>query len=89
LPNAEGKYCPYAESELQTVEGWQAWDVALKCSGQLRMTQLAVIGIDLAAAMQLASALGHDLTAAANLLPACEDGMVAAINEKLSAGVKR
>ncbi len=53
------------------------------------MTQLAVIGIDLAAAMQLASALGHDLTAAANLLPACEDGMVAAINEKLSAGVKR
>ena len=87
--SSEGKFCPYVESELQTVEGWQAWEVALKSSGQLRMTQLAVIGIDFTAAMRLAEALGHDLTAAAHLLPACEDGMVAAINEKLSAGMKR
>lgn len=76
-------------SEPQSIEGWQAWDIAIKCSGQLRTAQLAVVGIDFTAAMRLAEALGHDLTAAAHLLPACEDGMVAAINEKLSAGIKR
>ncbi len=52
------------------------------------MTQLAVIGLDFTAAMKLAEAVGHDLTAVAHLLSACEDGMVAAINEKLSAGFK-
>ena len=70
------------------MEGWQAWDVALRCAGQLRMTQLAVIGLDFTAAIKLAEAIGHDLTAVAHLLSACEDGMVAAINEKLSTGLK-
>lgn len=53
------------------------------------MTQFAVIGLDFSASMKIAEALGYDLTAAANLLPACEDGMTAAINEKLAAGMKR
>ena len=52
------------------------------------MTQMVVIGLDFTAAMKLAEAIGHDLTAVANLLPACEDGMVAAINEKLSIGLR-
>ena len=52
------------------------------------MTQLAVIGMDFCAALELVKATGYDPTAAANLLPACEDGMVGAINEKLSARVK-
>ena len=52
------------------------------------MTQMAVIGMDFGAALKLAEATGHDLTAVAQLLPACEDGMVAAINEKLSIGMK-
>jgi hypothetical protein len=87
--SSEGKFCPYAEQEPQTTEGWQIWDVALKSAGQLRMTQFAVIGLDFSASMKIAEALGYDLTAAANLLPACEDGMTAAINEKLAAGMKR
>lgn len=47
------------------------------------MAQLAVIGVDFTAAFFLIDALGYDRVGAANLLPACEEGMAAAINEKL------
>lgn len=87
--SAEGQRCPYAEHEPRTHEGWEAWDIALRCAGQLRMTQLAVIGVDFSAAFALIDALGYDRIGAANFLPACEDGMAAAINEKLSAGLKQ
>ena len=80
----DGKLCPYVENELRTVEGWQAWDVALKCAGQLRMTQFLVIGLDINAAMKIAEALGYHSTASANLLPACEDGIIAALNTRNS-----
>jgi len=66
------------------MEGWEAWDIALRCAGQLRMAQFAVIGIDMTAALKIAEALNIDPTSTAELLPACESGMVSAINEKLS-----
>jgi len=81
-----GERCPYLEHEPLTDAGWQAWDVILRCSGQLRLAPHAgiVIGIDMAAALALGAALGHDVYALAELLPAAEAGLVAAINTRLS-----
>jgi hypothetical protein len=63
--------------------GWQAWDVLLRCSGQLRAMPGLVLGIDFGAAFAVAAALGYDAGALAELLPAAEAGMVAAINTRL------
>jgi hypothetical protein len=59
--------------------------VLTRCSGQLRPfpNGVAVLGLDLAAAIALATALGYDVRSAAELLPAAEAGMVAAINRCL------
>ena len=56
-----------------------------RCSGQLRLAPngAAVIGLDLAAAIALATALGYDARAVAELLPTAEAGMVAAINRRV------
>ena len=56
-----------------------------RCSGQLRLAPngAAVIGLDLAAAIALATALGYDARAVAELLPTTEAGMVAAINRRV------
>jgi hypothetical protein len=70
------------------MEGWEAWDIALRCAGQLRTAQLAVIGIDMNAALKIAEALGYDVTGVTDLLPACEAGMVSAINVKVNEGLK-
>jgi hypothetical protein len=70
------------------MEGWQAWDVALRCAGQLRMTKFVVIGLDMGAVFKIGEALGYDKTGLAELLPSCESGMTTAINEKLSQGSK-
>lgn len=64
------------------MEGWEAWDIALRCAGQLRTTQFAVVGIDMNAAIQLAEALGYDKTSIGELFFACENGIIAAINQK-------
>lgn len=45
---------------------------------------VAVIGIDLAAAIALATALGYDVRAVAELLPAAEAGLITALNERLA-----
>ncbi len=66
------------------MEGWEAWDVALRCSSQLRTTQFAVVGIDMNAALKIGTAFGYDQVSLAELLPACEAGIVAAINKKIS-----
>jgi hypothetical protein len=70
------------------MEGWEAWDIALRCAGQLRMAQFAVIGIDMNAALKIAEALCIDPISIAELLPACESGMVSAINAKVNEGLK-
>lgn len=70
------------------MEGWQAWDVALRCAGQLRMTKFVVIGLDMGAVFKIGEALGYDRTGLAELLPSCESGMVSAINAKVNEGLK-
>ena len=57
-----------------------------RCSGQLRLGPNAsvVIGLDLAAAVALATALGYDARAVAELLPAAEAGLTRALNERLA-----
>jgi hypothetical protein len=81
----DGRRCPYLEHEPLTDAGWQAWDVLARCSGQLRLAPNAsvVIGLDLAGAIALATALTYDVRSVAELLPSAEAGMVAAINRWL------
>ena len=56
----------------------------LRCSGQLRVTHGAAIGIDACAALRLGEALGYDVRPLAELLPAGEAGMIKALNEQIS-----
>lgn len=56
----------------------------LRCSGQLRVTHGAAIGIDVGAALRLGEALGHDLRPLAELLPAGEAGTVKGLNQQFS-----
>lgn len=63
--------------------------MALRCGGQLRLSQMVAIGIDFSAALQMvAAALGHDANATAEFLPAIETGTTSAFNEKLSSEMK-
>jgi hypothetical protein len=71
------------ENEPLTEAGWQAWDVLMRCSGQIRAVPGAAIGLDFAAALAVGAALGYDAAALAELLPAGEAGMIAVINERL------
>ena len=81
-----GQRCPYLEHEPRTEAGWQAWDVITRCASQLRIapSAVSVLGIDMAAAMLLAEALGYDLPAVADLLQAAETGLANALNERLA-----
>ncbi|MBK8211483.1 MAG: hypothetical protein IPK78_17575 [Rhodospirillales bacterium] len=69
-----------------TDAGWEAWDVLTRCSGQLRLAPngSVVIGLDLTAAMTLATALGYDARSVAELLPAAEAGLITALNDRLA-----
>ena len=62
--------------------------MALRCGGQLRLSQMVAIGMDFSAALQMAVALGHDVNATAEFLPAIETGTTSAFNEKLSSEMK-
>ena len=57
-----------------------------RCAGQLRLAPngSVVLGLDLAAAIALAMALGYDIRAVAELLPAAEAGLIKALNERLA-----
>ena len=57
-----------------------------RCSGQLRLVPngAVVIGVDLAAAIALATALNYDIRSVAELLPAAEAGLITALNERLA-----
>ena len=78
----DGRRCPYLEHEPLTNAGWQAWDVITRCACQLRLAPNAsvVIGLDLSAAIALATALGYDARSVAELLPAAEAGLITALN---------
>jgi len=73
----DGIRCPYVEHAPATVEGWEAWDVAERCAGQLRIAPSGhVLGLDLAVAFALGAALGCDARWLAEFLPEIEAGMV-------------
>jgi isopentenyl diphosphate isomerase/L-lactate dehydrogenase-like FMN-dependent dehydrogenase len=73
-----------------TFEGWQVWDLVQRLGGQVRvaggMSGGAVLGWDMAAALQLGAALGLSPLTVAELLPPIEAVMVRKINETLQAG---
>lgn len=53
----------------------------LACQGQLRLAPRGhVIGIDLDAALTLATARGHDLAVLSELLPPADAGLVEALS---------
>ena len=87
--NENGEFCPYKTQEPRTIEGWQAWDLAIRCEGQLRFLEMVATGLDFTAALRMASALGYDETAVAELLPSLESGLCAATNEKISSEFKK
>lgn len=63
------------------MEGWQVWDLALACAGQLRIAPSGVVlGFDHAAVLEIATALDMPVAAVAILLPAMEAALVDAAN---------
>jgi hypothetical protein len=58
----------------------EAWDVLLACQGQMRLAPSGhIVGIDMHAALSLASARERDLAVLSELLPAAEAGLVEAV----------
>ncbi len=86
--NDAGELCPYRTHEPESMEAWQAWDLALRCGGQLRSMKMAVIGIDFNTYIKMAEAMGYSCHAAAELAPACEVGIVEAMNKKIESAMK-
>jgi hypothetical protein len=79
-PGADGRLCPYREHALISRQEHEAWEVLLACQGQLRLsTSGYVIGIDMDAALTLATARGYELTVLSELLPTAEAGLVEAL----------
>jgi hypothetical protein len=59
----------------------ETWDVLLACQGQLRFAPSGhVIGIEMNAALSLATARGYDLAGLSELLPPAEAGLVEALS---------
>jgi hypothetical protein len=83
--------CPAPEASPEPTDGsapialisrqeHEAWDVLLACQGQLRLaSSWHVIGIDMDAALTLATARGYDLAVLSELLPPAEGALIEAI----------
>jgi hypothetical protein len=73
-----------------TLDGWQVWDLVQRLGGQIRiaggMSGGAVLGWDMAAVLQLGTALGLSPLIIAELLPPIEAVMVRKLNERDSSG---
>ena len=68
-------------SQPQTIEGWQAWDVATRAISPVMVGRQMVPLIDRALALTQAGLLGYDARVVALLLPAIEQGLWAAIGQ--------
>lgn len=79
--------CPRSLHKPLTLEGWQVWDLVQRLGGQIRVTGGmsggAVIGWDMAAALQLGAALALSPLIIAELLPPIEAVMVRKTNEEI------
>ena len=82
--------CPRTLHKLRTLEGWQVWDLVQRLGGQVRvaggMSGGAILGWDMAAALQLGAALGLSPLIIAELLPSIEAVMVRKVNDRLGSG---
>jgi hypothetical protein len=78
-----GAACVYDQHEARTDAGWQAWDLLMRCHGQLRLAGQRVVGLDMAGALALADGLGYDRLAMAELLPMAEAGLIAGLDGAL------
>ena len=64
------------------MEGFEAWDVILRCDTQLRIVPSGnVLGFDLAALITVAEALGYGRQAFVSLIGSAEAGMIQGIRE--------
>jgi hypothetical protein len=80
-PGADGRLCPYREHALISRQEHDAWEVLVACQSQLRLAPSGyMMGIDLNAALRLATALGYDVAVLSELLPAAEAGLVEALS---------
>ena len=82
--------CPRILHKPLTLEGWQVWDLVQRLGGQMRVTGGmsggAVLGWDMAAALQLGAALGLSPLIIAELLPPIEAMMVRKMNAQTGSG---
>ena len=84
--SANDEQCPYFINSLQTVEGFEAWDVILRADTQLRIVPSGnVLGFDLPALLQVAEALGYGRQAFVSLIGSAEAGMLQGIREMQNA----
>ena len=71
----------------RTREGWQIWDLVQRLGGQVRIAGRvsggALLGWDMAAALQLGAALGLAPLIIAELLPPIEAVMVRKTNQEI------
>jgi hypothetical protein len=59
----------------------ETWDVLLGCQGQMRLAPSGhVVGIDMDAALKIATARSYDLAALSELLSAAEAGLIEALS---------
>ena len=68
-------------SQPETIEGWQAWDVANRAIAPTMVGRQMMPVIDRALALTQAELLGYDARVVALLLPAIEKGLWAAIGQ--------
>ena len=75
-------------NEPQTIEGWQAWDIATRSITPTMVGRQIMPMIDRALALTLSESLGFDTRVAALLLPAIEKGLWDALGKDATPGVE-
>jgi hypothetical protein len=68
----------------ETLEGIGVWDVVTKITGQIRVANGIIVGLDFAAVLALGRDLGTDTFVLAECLPAIEAVIVAKLNEQIA-----
>ena len=77
-----GERCPYFTHALQTLEGYEAWDVIQRGAMQLKLTPSgSVLGFDWPALLAMADALGYGRQSFLSLISDAESGMLLGIKE--------
>lgn len=83
-----GEYCPYLAQAPLTIEGEQAWQIAMLIPPLIGPPggggPAGVFGLDLHSGLRLAAAHGLDEAVAAELIGAIAAGMLAAIQKAQS-----